>query len=51
MRVLTLTCQEHSVLKERKTQVLWASLEASETGSGHTGNHYVQKNHSRELFL
>lgn len=51
MRVLTVTCQEHLVLKESKAQVFWASLEASEMSSGHTGTHYVQENHSGEQFL
>lgn len=50
MRLLTVTCQEHLVLKEGKAQVLWAFLEAREIGSEHTGTHYVQKNHSREQF-
>lgn len=29
--------------ERNKTQGLWTPLEASETGSGHSGTHYVQK--------
>lgn len=43
MRLLKGTCQEHLVLKERKTQVLWVSLEASEIGSEHAGTYYAPK--------
>lgn len=37
MRMLTVTCQEHLVLKKRKARVFWVSLEASETSSGTLG--------------
>ena len=34
--------------ERNKTQGLWESLEGSETDIGHTGIHYVPKNHSGE---
>lgn len=47
MRALSVRCQEHLVWKETNYK---DSLEASETGSGRTGTHYVPSNHSGEQF-